>query len=47
MRKLMLSCVSFLILATFAQAQSVENVVQDFRLIGAWASDCYKQSRRR
>src|SRR3979411_2327928 len=42
MRKLMLACVPFLVLTTFAQAQSVENVVQDFLLIGAWASDCYK-----
>ena len=42
MRKLMLACVPFLVLMTFAQAQSIDNVVQDFRLIGAWASDCYK-----
>ena len=42
MRKLMLACVPCPVLTTFAKAQSVENVVQDFRLIGAWASDCYK-----
>ena len=42
MRKLMLACVPFLVLTTFAQAQSVAGAVQDFQLLGIWAVDCYK-----
>ena len=42
MQRLLLCSLQFFVLMTFAQAQSVENVVQDFRLIGAWSSNCYK-----
>src|SRR5262249_52904856 len=40
MRMVLLCWLQFSALMACAQAQSVEDVVQDFRLIGAWAVDC-------
>src|SRR5712671_2846805 len=42
MRTLILCCIQFLILTTFAQAQSVATAVQGFQLLGVWAVDCNK-----
>jgi hypothetical protein len=42
MRGLWFCAVQFLLLTTWAEAQSVADAVQEFRLLGVWAIDCYQ-----
>jgi hypothetical protein len=40
MRKLLLCIAQLLCLTTWAEAQSIAETIQDFRLIGVWAVNC-------
>jgi hypothetical protein len=47
MRRFLLNSFQFFLLTALAQAQSVTDAVEDFRLIGIWSADCYKPASPR
>jgi hypothetical protein len=42
MQRLCFCAAQFLLLTTWAEAQSVPEAIQEFRLLGVWAADCYQ-----